>query len=325
MKNKIKFIDLFAGIGGFHLALNKVNGECLFASEWDKECQKIYEKNFHLKPFGDITKINEKEIPKHDVLCAGFPCQAFSISGKRQGFKDTRGTLFFDVARIIKHHQPKLILLENVKNFLTHDNSNTISVVKKTLEELNYNVFYKVLNSSNFGIPQKRERIYIVGFNKKLKINEFKFPSNQNIFVSLKDYLLPDNLTKELVLNRDDIQLKKDKKIQKDIFGNYPQKPIRLGQVNKGGQGERIYSTNGHAVSLTAYGGGIGSKTGLYLVNNKLRKLSPRECARITGFPDSFSLSENKNHSYRQFGNSVVVNVLDFILKEIMKTNFINR
>jgi DNA (cytosine-5)-methyltransferase 1 len=325
MKNKIKFIDLFAGIGGFHLALNKVNGECLFASEWDKECQKIYEKNFHLKPFGDITKINEKEIPKHDVLCAGFPCQAFSISGKRQGFKDTRGTLFFDVARIIKHHQPKLILLENVKNFLTHDNGNTISVVKKTLEELNYNVFYKVLNSSNFGIPQKRERIYIVGFNKKLKINEFKFPSNQNIFVSLKDYLLPDNLTKELVLNRDDIQLKKDKKIQKDIFGNYPQKPIRLGQVNKGGQGERIYSTNGHAVSLTAYGGGIGSKTGLYLVNKKLRKLSPRECARITGFPDSFSLSENKNHSYRQFGNSVVVNVLDFILKEIMKTNFINR
>ena len=325
MKNKIKFIDLFAGIGGFHLALNKVNGECLFASEWDKECQKIYEKNFHLKPFGDITKINEKEIPKHDVLCAGFPCQAFSIFGKRQGFKDTRGTLFFDVARIIKHHQPKLILLENVKNFLTHDNGNTISVIKKTLEELNYNVFYKVLNSSNFGIPQKRERIYIVGFNKKLKINEFKFPSNQNIFVSLKDYLLPDSSTKELVLNRDDIQLKKDKKIQKDIFGNYPQKPIRLGQVNKGGQGERIYSTNGHAVSLTAYGGGIGSKTGLYLVNNKLRKLSPRECARITGFPDSFSLSENKNHSYRQFGNSVVVNVLDFILKEIMKTNFINR
>ena len=325
MKNKIKFIDLFAGIGGFHLALNKVNGECLFASEWDKECQKIYEKNFNLKPFGDITKIDEKEIPKHDVLCAGFPCQAFSISGKRQGFKDTRGTLFFDVARIIKHHQPKLILLENVKNFLTHDNGNTISVVKKTLEELNYNVFYKVLNSSNFGIPQKRERIYIVGFNKKLKINEFKFPSNQNIFVSLKDYLLPDNSTKELVLNRDDIQLKKDKKIQKDIFGNYPQKPIRLGQVNKGGQGERIYSTNGHAVSLTAYGGGIGSKTGLYLVNNKLRKLSPRECARITGFSDSFSLSENKNHSYRQFGNSVVVNVLDFILKEIMKTNFINR
>ena len=322
---KFKFIDLFAGIGGFHLALNKLNGECVFASEWDKECQKVYEKNFKIKPFGDITKIDEKDIPKHDVLCAGFPCQAFSISGKRLGFKDTRGTLFFDVARIVKHHQPKLILLENVKNFLTHDNGNTISVVKKTLEELNYNVFYKVLNSSNFGIPQKRERIYIVGFNRELKIDEFKFPSNQNIFVSLKDYLLPDKLTKELILNRNDIQLTKNKKLQKDIFGNYPQKPISLGQVNKGGQGERIYSIHGHAVSLTAYGGGIGSKTGIYLVNKKIRKLSPRECARITGFPDNFSLSDNKNHSYKQFGNSVVVNVLDFILKEIMKTNLLKR
>lgn len=320
MKKKIKFIDLFAGIGGFHLALSKINGECVFASEWDKDCQKVYEKNFGLKPHGDITKINEKDIPQHEILCAGFPCQAFSISGKRLGFKDTRGTLFFDVARIIKHHNPKIVLLENVKNFLTHDNGNTINVVKKTLEELNYNVFYKVLNSSNYGVPQKRERIYIVAFNQKLKIKNFQFPSNQNIFVSLESCLLPDNLTKDLVLKRKDVNLKKNLDISKDIFGNYPQKPIRLGHVNKGGQGERIYSPKGHAVSLTAYGGGIGSKTGLYLINKKLRKLSPRECARITGFPDSFHLSENKNHSYKQFGNSVVVNVLDFIINEIIKS-----
>jgi DNA (cytosine-5)-methyltransferase 1 len=320
VKKKIKFIDLFAGIGGFHLALSKINGECVFASEWDKDCQKVYEKNFGLKPHGDITKINEKDIPQHEILCAGFPCQAFSISGKRLGFKDTRGTLFFDVARIIKHHNPKIVLLENVKNFLTHDNGNTINVVKKTLEELNYNVFYKVLNSSNYGVPQKRERIYIVAFNQKLKIKNFQFPSNQNIFVSLESCLLPDNLTKDLVLKRKDVNLKKNIDISKDIFGNYPQKPIRLGHVNKGGQGERIYSPKGHAVSLTAYGGGIGSKTGLYLINKKLRKLSPRECARITGFPDSFHLSENKNHSYKQFGNSVVVNVLDFIINEIIKS-----
>ena len=320
MSKKLKFIDLFAGIGGFHLALSKINGECVFASEWDKDCQKVYEKNFGLKPHGDITKINEKDIPQHEILCAGFPCQAFSISGKRLGFKDTRGTLFFDVARIIKHHNPKIVLLENVKNFLTHDNGNTINVVKKTLEELNYNVFYKVLNSSNYGVPQKRERIYIVAFNQKLKIKNFQFPSNQNIFVSLESCLLPDNLTKDLVLKRKDVNLKKNIDISKDIFGNYPQKPIRLGHVNKGGQGERIYSPKGHAVSLTAYGGGIGSKTGLYLINKKLRKLSPRECARITGFPDSFHLSENKNHSYKQFGNSVVVNVLDFIINEITKT-----
>ena len=209
MKKKIKFIDLFAGIGGFHLALSKINGECVFASEWDKDCQKVYEKNFGLKPHGDITKINEKDIPQHEILCAGFPCQAFSISGKRLGFKDTRGTLFFDVARIIKHHNPKIVLLENVKNFLTHDNGNTINVVKKTLEELNYNVFYKVLNSSNYGVPQKRERIYIVAFNQKLKIKNFQFPSNQNIFVSLESCLLPDNLTKDLVLKRKDVNLKK--------------------------------------------------------------------------------------------------------------------
>jgi len=320
VKKKIKFIDLFAGIGGFHLALSKINGECVFASEWDKDCQKVYEKNFGLKPHGDITKINEKDIPQHEILCAGFPCQAFSISGKRLGFKDTRGTLFFDVARIIKHHNPKIVLLENVKNFLTHDNGNTINVVKKTLEELNYNVFYKVLNSSNYGVPQKRERIYIVAFNQKLKIKNFQFPSNKNIFVSLESCLLPDNLTKDLVLKRKDVNLKKNLDISKDIYGNYPQKPIRLGHVNKGGQGERIYSPKGHAVSLTAYGGGIGSKTGLYLINKKLRKLSPRECARITGFPDSFHLSENKNHSYKQFGNSVVVNVLDFIINEIIKS-----
>ena len=136
----------------------------------------------------------------------------------------------------------------------------------------------------------------------------------------MESCLLPDNLTKDLVLKRKDVNLKKNIDISKDIFGNYPQKPIRLGHVNKGGQGERIYSPKGHAVSLTAYGGGIGSKTGLYLINKKLRKLSPRECARITGFPDSFHLSENKNHSYKQFGNSVVVNVLDFIINEIIKS-----
>ena len=171
----------------------------------------------------------------------------------------------------------------------------------------------------------KRERIYIVAFNKKLKIKNFQFPPNQNIFISLENCLIPDNLTKDLIIKRNYIRLKNKLEISKDIFGNYPQKPIRLGHVNKGGQGERIYSPKGHAVSLTAYGGGAGSKTGLYLINNKLRKLSPRECARITGFPDNFHLSENKNHSYKQFGNSVVVNVLDYIMIEIKKLGCLNK
>lgn len=318
---KIKFIDLFAGIGGFHLALKNVDAECVFASEWDKNCQITYEKNFKIKPFGDITKIMANQIPQHDLLCAGFPCQAFSISGKRLGFKETRGTLFFDIARIAKFHKPKVLLLENVKNFLKHDNGKTISIVKTTLEDLNYNVFYSLLNASNYGVAQSRERIYIVAFRKDLNVNDFSFPKPLNKPVSLKDFLLEDKLTKEYVIKRKDIFLQKNEKIQKDIFGNYPQKTIRVGYVNKGGQGERIYSEFGHAIALTAYGGGVGSKTGLYLINNKIRKLAPRECARISGFADSFKISNNKSICYSQFGNTVVVSVVKLIIQKIIETN----
>src|SRR5690554_2942122 len=165
-----KFIDLFSGIGGFHLALNSLGAKCIFASEWDKYASETYQENFEIKPSGDITQIKETEIPKHDILCGGFPCQAFSISGKQKGFEDTRGTLFFDIARIVDYHRPKILFLENVKNFVRHDNGNTLKTVIETLESLNYKVFYKVLNTSNFGLPQNRERIYIVGFNK----NEFE-------------------------------------------------------------------------------------------------------------------------------------------------------
>ena len=323
--NKVKFVDLFAGIGGFHLALKNTNSECVFASEWDKKCQEVYEKNFNIKPNGDITLINAKDIPPHDLLCAGFPCQAFSISGKRLGFEETRGTLFFDVARIVKFHKPKVVFLENVKNFLTHDNGKTINVVKSTLEKLNYNVFYSILNSSDYGVPQSRARIYIVAFRKDLNIKKFLFPKRIYKSISLIDYLLPDELTKELVMNRKDIFLKENIKIQKDMFGFYPQKPVRLGHVNKGGQGERIYSPLGHSIALTAYGGGVGSKTGLYLINKKIRKLAPRECARISGFPDSFLIHESKSVCYTQFGNSVVVDVVRLVIEKIFQTGCLNK
>jgi len=316
----IKFIDLFCGIGGFHLAMRGIKSKCVFASEWDKNCQDVYEKNFKIKPDGDITNIDEKNIPKHDLLFAGFPCQAFSISGKRLGFEDTRGTLFFDVARIIKFHNPKVVFLENVKNFLRHDNGKTMRVVKSILEELNYDVFFSLLNSAKYGVPQSRERIYIVAFKKNLKIKEFNFPKPSSNSISLKSILLSDKITQKYVIKRKDVFLKKIS-IQKDIFGAYPQKPIRVGHVNKGGQGERIYSEYGHATAMTAYGGGIGSKTGLYLVNNKIRKLAPRECARIFGFPEKFKIHENSNVVYKQFGNSVVVNVVSLIIKEIIKRN----
>lgn len=300
------FIDLFAGIGGFHMALSSLGAKCIFASEWNKESQEVYQKNFNMLPQGDITKINENDIPDHDILCAGFPCQAFSISGKQLGFADTRGTLFFDVARIVKAKKPKIILLENVKNFEKHDNGNTLKVVVKTLEELNYNVFYKVLNSADFNVPQKRERIYFVCFRKDLRINDFKFPEPVKLEKHLIDILEPVSKTEKKFINRNDIVINK----ADDKFDN---KPIRLGQIALGRQGERIYSTKGTAITLSAFGGGIFARTGGYLINDKVRRLTPRECARVMGFPDNFKIAESDNIAYQQFGNSVVIDVLQNI------------
>ncbi len=312
------FIDLFAGIGGFHYALKSFGAKCVFASEIDKKATKVYELNHNLKPKGDITKIIEKDIPKHDILCAGFPCQAFSISGKQKGFEDTRGTLFFDIARIVNFHRPKILLLENVKNFVRHDNGKTLKTVIETLENLDYKVSYKVLNTSSFGLPQNRERIYIVGFNRKeFEDISFSFPS-PNMVSSLEDFL-EDEPVNAKIIEREDISIHKHYNPTKNIFNeiDLPNKPIQIGKVNKGGQGERIYHPAGHAITLSAYGGGVGSKTGLYKVKGVIRKLSPRECARIQGFPEDFILPKSTTEAQKQFGNSVSINTLQFILKEI--------
>ena len=166
-----KYIDLFAGIGGFRLALDSFGASCVFTSEWDKHSQDVYIKNFGDEPDGDITKIKEKDIPKHDMLFAGFPCQSFSISGKQKGFDDSRGTLFFDIARIAKYHKPKFMILENVKNILTIDNGNTLKPIRKALEEdLNYSVIVKLLKGNDFGVPQQRERVFFICFHKSLKM-----------------------------------------------------------------------------------------------------------------------------------------------------------
>jgi len=316
----MKFIDLFAGIGGFHQVLRRHDLECVFASEWDKHASQTYFENYGLQPKGDITQINADEIPKHDILCAGFPCQAFSISGKQKGFEDTRGTLFFDVARIVSHHKPKVLFLENVKNFAKHDDGKTLATVKKTLIDLNYDVYHKVLNASHFGLPQNRERIYIVAFRKDLGVNGFTFPQTVGIKTCLND-ILEENPVTAKVIDRPDIKIKKHFQPKRDIFNeiDLPNKPIRVGEVNKGGQGERIYSPFGHAITLSAYGGGVGSKTGLYLVDDKVRKLTTRECARAQGFPESFIINSSSPQAFKQFGNSVALNVLDEIIKNIMQ------
>ena len=325
MLSHIKYIDLFAGIGGFHQALSSFNAKCIFSSEWDENCKDVYERNYGIRPFGDITKIDEREVPKHDVLCAGFPCQAFSVSGKQLGFADTRGTLFFDVIRIARFRKPKILILENVRNFARHDNGNTIRTVKNTLEEAGYSVCFKVLNASNFGVPQKRDRIFIIALRNDIQCGGFVFPVSSGKQTRLIDFLLPDSETDEYVVNRDDVVMKPQIEAIPNLFGVFPQRPLRIGTVNKGGQGERIYNPMGHAITLSAYGGGVGAKTGLYLVNGRIRRLAPRECARITGFPDSFSISENKNISYKQFGNCVVVNVVKAIIEKIIEAGILTR
>lgn len=306
------FIDLFAGLGGFRLALESLGAECVYSSEWDEPVRKVYSDNFDEIPDGDITQVDEKNIPDHDILCAGFPCQAFSISGKQNGFEDSRGTLFFDVARIVKEKQPKVVFMENVKNFASHDGGKTLDVVRATMENLGYTFFYKVLSAVDFGIPQKRERIYMVCFRNDLNVASFNYPKPFELQKHVEDFLLSDeNMVSHLYVDRPDTYFN-DKKDE-----HYSNKTIRLGIVNKGGQGERIYSTKGIAITLSANGGGVFSKTGGYLINGRTRKLHPRECARLMGFPDSYIISDSPNQVYKQFGNSVVIDVLQLIAIEI--------
>lgn len=317
---RFTFIDLFAGIGGFHQALTAYGGKCVFASEWDKYAQEVYFQNYGLKPSGDITQIPNEAIPPHDILCAGFPCQAFSISGKQKGFDDIRGTLFFEIARIAAYHRPKVLFLENVKNLQRHNGGKTLGVIVSTLSDLGYVVSHQVLNSSHFGLPQNRERIYIVAIRSDIMLRDFRFPIGENRPVALVD-ILEDNPAQAKEIVRPDMRIYREVEPRENLFrtdwlGN---NPIQIGIVNKGGQGERIYSPYGHAVTLSAYGGGVGAKTGLYLINGCVRRLSPRECARLQGFPEGFEIHPNHSQAYKQFGNSVSVLVLKQIVEEIIK------
>ena len=311
-----RFIDLFCGIGGFHLALSSFGAKCVFASDINAEACAIYETNFKMKPKGDITKIRCKDVPAHDILCAGFPCQPFSISGNKKGFDDPNGKLFFEIIRIARFHKPKMILLENVSNLESHDDGNTLKTIKEKLRGLGYKTFSKVLNATYYGVPQARKRIYIIAFKNSLKITNFSFPAgNKNISLikTVADILeKTDNAKYEI--NRDtEIDHSAEENIEKI------DKLLRIGQIGLGRQGERIYSIKGQATTLSSQGGGLGGKTGMYLINEKVRTLSPRECARLMGFPDSFVLAKSDFVCYTQFGNSVVVNVLQEIIREASK------
>ena len=313
---KLKFIDLFCGIGGFRLALEMRGHQCLFSSDWDPHAQLVYHQNYGDCPVGDITQYPGNDIPGHDLLCGGFPCQPFSISGNQKGFKDTRGTLLHEILRIARESRPKVLLLENVRNYLNHNGGQTMAVTLELLKSAEYQVYFRTLNSSDFGVPQKRERLFFVCFHKDITAEKFSFPEPKKEDVALEDILLPENdpRLEELIVRRDDLVLKNELPTRRE------NRPLRIGTVGKGGQGERVYSVKGHAITLSAFGGGIGAKTGMYLVNNNVRRLHPVECQRIMGFPDNFILHEKTNVCYKQFGNSVVVPVVSALLEEIEKT-----
>lgn len=311
--DKLKFIDLFCGIGGFRVALEKYGLECVFSSDIDRYAQDSYYKNFKEKPNGDITEISEKKIPNHDVLCAGFPCQSFSISGKQAGIKDSRGRLFYEIIRISNYHKPKILLLENVKNILTVDNGNVIKTIEAKLDEIGYKVKKHILNSSYFGVPQSRERVYFVAVRKDYSevLNNYKEPkiTMKKIFL---ENILEKNPSEHLFVKRDDTFIsKKEKNIENDF------KPIRVGIINKGGQGERIYSPKGHAITLSAYGGGAGARTGLYYTEDRrVRRLSINECKKIMGFSTNHVVSEGIQ-GYQQLGNAVIPNMIGYIWKNL--------
>lgn len=313
----LTFIDLFAGIGGFRLALESLGANCVYSNEWNLAAQETYKLNFGETPEGDITKVDEHYVPDHDILCAGFPCQAFSISGLRRGFEDARGTLFFDVARIVREKKPKVVFMENVKNFATHDGGKTLAVVKATMEELGYYFNSQVLNPVKYGIPQQRERIYMVCFRKDLGIEDFHYPKGFPLKRHVEDFLLSDEETIHQRRERDDFVWTYSVPIDQ-----VPKLPrcIQVGRVNKGGQGERIYSPTGCACTFSAFGGGVFSKTGGYIINGHLRRLHPREAARIMGFPDNYILNPSAKEAYQQIGNSVVVDVLQYVAIEIGET-----
>jgi DNA (cytosine-5)-methyltransferase 1 len=321
---KFKFIDLFAGVGGFRLAMQNLGGKCVFTSEWDKEAQRTYRANFGEVPFGDITKEEAKKfIPDgFDLLCAGFPCQAFSIAGKRGGFEDTRGTLFFDVAEIIKRKKPKAIFLENVKGLRNHNGGKTLSTILNVLRnDLDYFVPEpQIINAKDFGVPQNRERIYIVGFRNDLGIDSFEYPKPTNkkvVFADVKEKKVPPT---KYFLSTQYVQTLINHKARHENKGN--------------GFGYAIIPDDGVANAIVV--GGMGRERNLVYdhritdftptthikgtVNREgIRKMTPREWARLQGFPDKYVIPVADASAYKQFGNSVAVPAIQATAKKILE------
>lgn len=325
-----KSIDLFAGIGGIRKGFDKAFGDSIktvFVSEWDKYAQKTYRMNYmdEFDIAGDITQIDERDVPDFDICLAGFPCQAFSLAGKRKGFDDDykgmcRGTLFLDVVRICDYHKPKVIFCENVKGLTIHDRGRTFKIIKKAFEQIGYTVYDKVLNSKDFGVPQNRERIYIVAFRNDINSEKFKFPSPTDSDTCIRDIIEENEVSVKYYLSTVYIETLRRHKARHKAKGN--------------GFGYEIREMDGKAGAIVC--GGMGRERNLIIdkrltdftpvthikgeVNREgIRKMTPREWARLQGFPDDFRLELADTHLYKQLGNSVTVNVIEAIANEIRK------
>lgn len=329
-KLKYKSIDLFAGIGGIRLGFEEAFGSdigTVYASEIDKKAVETYRANFFddFEIAGDITKEDEEDVPSFDICLAGFPCQSFSIAGQRKGFEDdykgvSRGTLFFDVARICEYHMPKVIFLENVKGLKNHDRGGTYKVIKGRLEEMGYTVFEDILNSRNFGVPQNRERIYIVAFRDDIAPEKFKFPQKTDDTKELSDIIEEEAVSAKYYIS--------------DTYWNTLVNHRQRHEAKGNGFGYEIREWNDVAGAIVC--GGMGRERNLLIdkrqkdltpvtnikgeINNQgIRKMTPREWARLQGFPENFKLKVADTHLYNQFGNSVTVPVIKAIAKEIKK------
>lgn len=305
-----KFIDLFAGIGGIRIPFQELGGKCVFTSEWDKFAQKTYRLNFGEEPSGDITLIDEKSIPDFDILLGGFPCQPFSQAGLKKGFSDTRGTLFFEIERILKEKKPKAFLLENVKQLRSHNKGRTLAVILEHLDALNYYVKFEVLRAGDFGVPQNRERIYIVGLDKDYfdlsNDYDFQFPKPSNIKTRLGD-ILENDVDEKYTIS--------------DALWEGHQRRKREHQEKGNGFGYSLFNEESeytNTISARYYkdGSEILIDQGIY---KNPRKLTPRECARLQGFPENFVIPVSDTQAYKQFGNSVAVPVVRAVAKRILE------
>ena len=390
IKKGFKYIDLFCGIGGFHQAMSDLGGECVYASDIDADCRKTYERNYGIKPDGDITKVNAEDIPAHDVLCGGFPCQAFSKAGKRLGFADeTKGTLFFDICRILKYHKPQYALLENVRNLASHDHGNTWKVIHDNLDELGYNVIDEpvIFSPHYIGVPQHRERVFIMCVRKDIgKLPPFYFNINKIPTCSIDDILLDDSEIPDLkkfklrddqiewidnwnefiqnikcdklpgfpiwadclcsleenpfyatfdtqpkwlqnfVLKNHDLWTKNKEflaewlpkaRLNKNFFGSKAKLEWQVGDVENPNIWEHIMQIrpSGLRVKPGTYFPALVAITQTSIVGKKKRFLTPRECARLQSFPDSFQYDDKKAQAYKQFGNSINVGLVSFFAR----------